>query len=540
MKKKKPNAGKAKVNQKKTSTLTPTQSSLLADFSYQSIVSGDIPSYSITATSMKTKKSDVQTNKVAEESTVENKPVQESDDIEQLTTFQFNAINDESFKNTFELKDDGDEEEMFSVSNKSNGIAITKGEFSQLINQGIVNLRGIIGIGSIPKATHHHATSLYFGGKRAFSLRSFNNDKLVGCIQIDVTFIKIDEHKNLESFFEHTSTGISAIGDTSFHKLLTEAEVSSLFAAVNMITGVDLTSDTYIQFAKRLFVALQVMNVLFPYDVPSTRDLLFDYSDKHLVKLKRLAAHCSPYGSPSPISNTVFDEMLADMNLTLEASDSFLLNSSEKVFVAPGLIGVLGYGASGKSTLVNMPFIKDVKDEAYNPFVITMGEPGNKKTPMTVITLADSINFFISSMSSKSFGVIDSTRLLMLLGTLGVGQGGISKEITTLFTFLDQLSTQLAVPIVVLINPMEEKSEVIDVLFNAIKSVAACTIKTKAISVIEDNFDFTLDVSSRMQHVFGNGTRRTQNIVLNYVNKKDIKITESDVESDDESLTLSV
>lgn len=78
--------------------------------------------------------------------------------------------------------------------------------------------------------------------------------------------------------------------------------------------------------------------------------------------------------------------------------------------------------------------------------------------------------------------VVDSLRLMMLTGQLGVGKGGISKEITNLLTYIDTICIQNGISFIIVTNPMEDSNDVVNNLFHAMKSVASATIMTKEIT----------------------------------------------------------
>lgn len=276
-------------------------------------------------------------------------------------------------------------------------------------------------------------------------------------------------------------------GNINFQFIFKHDEVEDLFNYV-FRQLCEMNDDDYLpytmeQFTSRIITSLLVVNSISPFDIPIDVDVPFITNMTEKNK-KRAFSLQSLYNSYEPIDNNTYNELYKQITynsvpLNRFSSDELTVIKDSDYPVGPGLIAVMGVGGSGKSVLTAAHFLAR-NQKLLDTSVISIGEPGVIFNTMNVSNLTCILNSAINFQDKVI--VVDSLRLMMLTGQLGVGKGGISKEITNLLTYIDTICIQNGISFIIVTNPMEDSNDVVNNLFHAMKSVASATIMTKEIT----------------------------------------------------------
>lgn len=430
----------------------------------------------------------------------------------------------------------------------NNGNPVNK--LGKVIKPKVVSLKELL------DCSYLTITILNFSGLAGVSIEFYDTDgNLIWVRTMPQTFVSVPKGSGL-LFANIFSTDVNRevsddTDDDNFYlqrysstscicHFLTSDDVQALFAYVfGDICGLQhliYEPKNVEQLISRLTTSVIVYNTLLPYDMPidyAINNCQFSRGER---MYKRCFSYLSISNSPIPVSNSLFDDIAnnifdKDNNVIAKFKDDEICYLKDSDYpVGPGLIAIMGVGGSGKSVLANSQFIT-VGGNPKPIDVIALGEPGKVFNVMNIQNLSTILN---EAISSKSAVVVDSLRLMMLTGQLGVGKGGISKEITNLLTYIDTIAYQTGVPFIVITNPMEDSSEVVNILFHALKSVASTTIMTKQVSkYINNSLQIDVKISTRLGFMSDYKYDRSPRDMTVLVNNELIEQVKEEIPSDE-------
>lgn len=270
----------------------------------------------------------------------------------------------------------------------------------------------------------------------------------------------------------------------------------------------DLVANDYETFLHFLSLAVIAQIKANPFEWPmrpimNGDDPQYRFSDSR-VRNMLMSATCSLNDKPVTLSSANYVTLLTTFGVSWNSIElgSYITHGDKFIPMGPGIITVTGLGDAGKSLFANLNFLSDFKGRDKQPYVLNLGEPNLANNQVSMSVISSALNEAITSMPHGTFLVMDSIRLLALLGHIGVGKGGISKEVSTLITYINNICLKNGITLVVIMNPMENDNPVLTNMFHTFKAVSSSSILLKTLNVTGKQFTFDMIISTRIGYTY--------------------------------------